>query len=728
MRYRSSPFAIFAAMALILVASVTCIYVMGMVPLHRTAELVQRQVVLDHIERVLTTLIDAETGQRGFLLTGDDAYLQPYHDAVARIHGEIDLLRGLAKEGELRQADLDQLIELTNHKLTELDHTIDLRRTQGADAALAVVRSDEGRVTMTALRTHLSVMADQQLAALRTARATADRFTYYRNLVFGFVTLLNLAFLAWAYGRIQSEMRAQDETAHELRRQKDLTTVTLSSIGDAVIVTDNTVRVTFMNAVAETLTGWKFAEADGQPLTTIFRIINETSRQTVENPVEKVLRLGSIVGLANHTLLIRRDGSEVPIDDSGAPIRDEQGNVHGVVLVFRDFSDYKESERRLTTAKAEAEAASRAKDQFLAALSHELRTPLTPVLATLTNWEGSGRFNAEDQNDITMLRRNVELEARLIDDLLDLTRIAKGKIQLNTEVVDLHDLLRSVKGICQSEINAKHIAAELQLSATRHYVNADSARLQQVFWNILRNAAKFTAEGGHVEICTSDCADGQVCVTIIDNGIGMSQETMDRLFRPFEQGQDEITKRYGGLGLGMSISKALVDVQGGTIAAQSDGAGRGARFIVTLPSVDPPKVSSSSAPERRRSDSGQSLRILLVEDHADTARAMSRLLKSLGHQVETATTVAGALDLAVKNNFRLIISDIGLPDGTGIDFIRQVRRHSNVPAIALTGFGMEDDIARSREAGFTVHLTKPVNFQKLEMIVQQVANDHAEPG
>jgi PAS domain S-box-containing protein len=725
MRYRNSPFAVFAAMAVVLIVSVSAIYVMGVLTLQRTRHVVQHQVVIDHLQSALTTLVDAETGQRGYLLTGDDQYLQPYHDAVERIHGEIDLLRGLAGGGELDQSDINKLVDLSNHKLRELDHTIDVRRSDGLDAALAIVRSGEGRVTMEAIRAHIRSLADQQRAELREAHRTADRFTYYRTGSFCFMTLLNLAFLAWAYGRIQAEMRGQDQTEHELRRQKDLTTVTLASIGDAVIVTDNTARVTFMNPVAEALTGWKLAEAERQPLTTIFRIINEQSRQTVENPVEKVLRLGSIVGLANHTLLIRRDGSEVPIDDGGAPIRDEHGQVHGVVLVFRDFTEYKEAEHKLIAAKRDAEAASRAKDQFLAALSHELRTPLTPVLATLTNWEGSARFNAEDQNDLTMLRRNIELEARLIDDLLDLTRIAKGKIQLNNEVVDMHDLLRSVQGICQSEINAKHLYAEMHLEASRHHVNADSARMQQVFWNILRNAAKFSDEGGRVDIRTSDDPDGRVRVTILDEGIGMTQETMDRLFQPFEQGQDDIVKRYGGLGLGMAISKALVDVQGGTIDAQSEGEGKGARFSVTMPTVTAPTSARPAAPDQRQSCDGKEIRILLVEDHVDTARAMSRLLRSLGHQVETAATIRSALEMADGDHFQLIISDIGLPDGTGIDFIRQVRQRSSVPAIALTGFGREDDIARSREAGFTVHLTKPVNFQKLELIVQQVASDQS---
>jgi PAS domain S-box-containing protein len=712
---------LFAAMALVLIASVAAVYIMGMLTLHRTQELVRRQGVLDHLEQMLSTLKDAETGQRGYLLTGNDAYLAPYHDAISHIHNELNLLTKRAAAGELDADEVQRLSDLTKAKFDELETTLSTRRKEGFDAAMKIVEAGRGRQLMEEIRTLSGYMQDRERAGVLEARRVADRYTYFRTTTFVFITLLNLAFLAWAFGRITAEMDAQRQATLEARRQKDLVSVTLASIGDAVIVTDNKANVTFMNQVAVALTGWQSAEAEGKPLAQVFRIVNEYTRQPVENPVEKVLRLGAIVGLANHTVLIRRDGTETPIDDSGAPIRAEDGTVHGVVLIFRDFTSYKEGERKLQQAKVDAESASRAKDQFLAALSHELRTPLTPVLATLTNWEATDAVPESLHDQVVMLRRNVELEARLIDDLLDLTRIAKGRIQLNTETVDIHDLLWSVQGICRSDMNAKRIEAEVHLEATQHFVHADSARMQQVFWNILRNAAKFTAEHGKIEIRTSDDPNGRVRVTIIDNGIGMSPETLARVFHPFDQGDDDIiSKRYGGLGLGLAITKALLDVQGGTIDAQSEGVGKGARFSVTLPTIPAPQPSQTdpaSAPRLRMTP----LRILLVEDHIDTARAMSRLLRGLGHEVHTAGTMSSAMQSIEADHFNLLISDIGLPDGTGLELIRLVRQRSDVPAIALTGFGMEDDIAKCQEAGFNLHLTKPVNFQKLELVVHQFA-------
>jgi PAS domain S-box-containing protein len=240
----------------------------------------------------------------------------------------------------------------------------------------------------------------------------------------------------------------------ELTREKELLATTLASIGDGVIVTDPHGQVTFLNSEAEHLTGWTNAEAKGRNLRDIFVIVNEETRQAVENPVDKVLRLGSVVGLANHTVLIAKDGREIPIDDSGAPIRTTEGVLFGVVLVFRDFTEHKKATMALEQAKLEAEKANHAKDQFLAMLSHELRTPLTPVLMAATSLESDSRIDPEVREELAVMRRNIELEARLIDDLLDLTRIEHGKFDLRAEPVDIHAAIEHALGISASDLNA----------------------------------------------------------------------------------------------------------------------------------------------------------------------------------------------------------------------------------------------------------------------------------
>jgi PAS domain S-box-containing protein len=701
------------------VASLVAVFLMGRAAIDANADLVRYHVVIGGLQETLSTLKDAETGQRGYLLTGKEQYLQPHDQAAARIGQELENLAAEARAGELSASDVSTLAQLANAKLAELQQTILLRRTQGLPPALAIVQTDFGKNTMDSIRLVITRLTSQQELALAKANRRAATLVYWRNFIAIFSTLLTLAVLLWAYRRISAASAGQERARLQVLRQKELLDVTFASIGDAVIVTDIEGKITFLNEVAAKLTGWPFAEVQNQPCAKVFNIINESTRESVESPVDKVLRLGTIIGLANHTLLIRRDGSEVPIDDSGAPIKEADGTVRGVVLIFRDFSEHKAAENRLIEANNALEAANHAKDQFLAALSHELRTPLTPVLAILTSWEASDELPAPFVADVQMLRRNVELEARLIDDLLDLNRIVKGKLSLNLELVDAHELVESVVRMLCSEINGEQLNVSLALNATRHYVKGDSARLQQVFGNILNNATKFTGRDGHISITSTDDSHGRMMLAFKDDGIGMAPEVLDRLFQPFEQGS-EVTSRYGGLGLGMAISKALVEIHAGIISAASPGPGLGAEFTVTLPSIHAStmKLPVLTGGHAVRRDT-QGISILLVEDHEDSAEVMSRLLRDKGYNVETSATVAEALKLTTEHEFSLVLSYIGLPDGTGIDLIRQLRQHSSIPAIALTGFGMDQDINRYREAGFDAHLTKPVNFQKLEMIINQ---------
>lgn len=723
MKQSSSLATVFGAMALVMIASGAATYFMGMLAIHSDEEVAHRRVVIDSLKDTLSTVKDAETGQRGYLLSGNDAYLKPYASAVKRINAELAVLSAEADAGAVRRDEVDAVSTLTRQKLAELQSTIDLHQKQRHDEAVEIVRLNIGNAAMESIRARMDSMVGEQERLLAYERRSADRLTVDRTALFAIVALANLGFLFWAFGRVRREMTGREAAATEVSRQKELLAVTLASIGDAVIVADTSGRITFLNDVAADLTGWPSGEALGQVCSTVFNIINEATRQPVESPVDKVLRLGTIVGLANHTLLIRKDGSMVPIDDSGAPIRETGGAIHGVVLVFRDFSEHKENERTLLAAKTELENASRAKDQFLANLSHELRTPLTPVLATLTTWEASDELPEAFRDDVQMLRRNIALEARLIDDLLDLTRIVRGKLTLEPEVVDTHELLQSVAGMYRSEIQARQIALNLNLNARSNFLKADPGRLQQVFWNILKNAAKFTAPGGRIEIRTIDEPGGQLRITFSDTGIGMTPSLLQRLFQPFEQGSDEIVRRSGGLGLGMAISKAFVEIQGGRISASSEGPGKGSTFTLDFPSVPTPVRAAPTAHDDGPAGRATTrlLNILLVEDHADTARVMGRLLRRLGHTVQISDSVAGALSLARDGAYDILLSDIGLPDGTGLELIRQLKAMKDIPAIALTGFGMDDDIAKCREAGFTAHLTKPVNFQRLEMVIQQLA-------
>jgi signal transduction histidine kinase len=372
------------------------------------------------------------------------------------------------------------------------------------------------------------------------------------------------------------------------------------------------------------------------------------------------------------------------------------------------------------SARQVAEEANRAKDCFLAMLSHELRTPLTPVLAGTRGLESMPGLPEAAQASVRMIRRNIELEARLIDDLLDLTRVANGKLRLSLETVDVHEVIDSVLGLFGSEIAVKQQEVHVEKMSENHHVMADRARLQQMLWNLVRNASKFTPEGGHIYVRTRD-ARMQIEISIEDTGIGIAPDQIGKLFNAFEQGSQRMTQQFGGLGLGLAITKALTDAHGGTVSAQSPGPHCGATFTILLPTVTAPATEPVAVPAVG-AGADERLSILLVEDHVDTAEVMAQLMRGLGHDVTIASCVSDALAATHARPFDLIVSDIGLPDGTGIDFIGAFRQRSQVPAVALTGFGTEEDVRRCLAAGFNSHLTKPINFVQLETLIRHAAD------
>jgi signal transduction histidine kinase/ActR/RegA family two-component response regulator len=430
------------------------------------------------------------------------------------------------------------------------------------------------------------------------------------------------------------------------------------------------------------------------------------------------------VGDYRHELRIRRhDGEYRWFDVRVVAMRDAEGNVSKWFGSCTDIHSQREAneerERLLASeqaARQTAEEANRAKDRFLAMLSHELRTPLTPVLAGASVLEMIPDLPDQARASVRMIRRNVELEARLIDDLLDLTRVANGKLRLSLETVDVHEVIDSVLELFRSEIQVKQQDVHVHKDAQHHYVLADRARLQQMLWNLIRNAAKFTPDGGHIYVRTRD-ERMHVQISVEDTGIGIEPDQIGKLFNAFEQGNQNMTRQFGGLGLGLAITKALTDVHGGTVTAQSPGAHCGATFTITLPTAAAPEVTSPVVVPDEVHSAGL-LNILLIEDHLDTAEVMEQLIRSLGHEVTTVGRVDDALAATQSQTFDLIVSDVGLPDGTGLDFIKAFREHSDAPAVALTGFGTDEDVRRCLSAGFTSHLTKPVNFGQLETMIE----------
>ena len=343
-RLHSALLNLFLLAAVLLIASFGLMYAVGQHALASHRRIETQRTVLQHLARSLSTLEEAEAGQRGFLLTGDPEYIAPYRRALDQVRPEQAALQRLAEEGSLPATNVTQLLNEFDQRLAELEQSLQARQKAGLDAALAIVRTGQGEATMTRIRAEVRQLRAAEDLKLRQELEVSNRSVIYRTGTYLSMALSYLGFLFWAYRRITQEIQAREAAVLESSRKNQLLATTLTSIGDGVIATDAQGKITFLNAEAERLTGWASAEAAGRSLPSVFRIINEETHRECENPVEKVLRLGTVVGLANHTLLVRKDGTEVPIDDSAAPIRQPDGQLFGVVLVFRDCSAQRKAE------------------------------------------------------------------------------------------------------------------------------------------------------------------------------------------------------------------------------------------------------------------------------------------------------------------------------------------------------------------------------------------------
>lgn len=386
----------------------------------------------------------------------------------------------------------------------------------------------------------------------------------------------------------------------------------------------------------------------------------------------------------------------------------------------REVAERHRTEMELSLAAEQAKEASRAKDDFLAALSHELRTPLSPALMTAADLESDPSLPECVREKLTVIRRNIQLEARLIDDLLDLTRISRGKLLLEPELIDIHGVLKHAQETLASEIRDKRIDIRVELDATETSVHADPARLLQVLWNLLKNAIKFTPPDGSITISTFNSNPRRLAVRVKDSGIGIPEPELENIFLAFHQGALKGRHQFGGLGLGLSISKAIVEAHGGSLVAESAGPGQGAVFTMVIDTAPAPESERALAP--RENIRLLPLRLLLVEDHPETLDAMSRLLERDGHLVFRATNVQEALSQASANKCDIVISDIGLPDGDGYAVMSQIREKFGLPGIALSGYGMEADVLKSKSAGFLAHLVKPIDLTQLRSVIASVVN------
>ena len=524
--------------------------------------------------------------------------------------------------------------------------------------------------------------------------------------------VIAIAIFAWFGGRFY---RRQTEAARRIEREVIFNEKILANMPVGIAFVDPTSRKFLQANEAFTQMAQRFGGLSSRR--DVIGSTYDEIKIAPEDAIERVLTFGT------------------PFQLIEQPFPDEGGMTHfvNVTLLRLQAADqtiqgvlyFVEDKTRDVTLRHELINANTAKDQFLALLSHELRNPLSPVIAMVGELENSTGSSAKLRHALEVIRRNVELEARLIDDLLDVTRIAKGKLQLTLEVVDVHEILQRAYEICREDMARKSIEAKFEFDAEEVYIEGDPARLQQVFWNLIKNSVKFTPANGCITIATSNSGADEIEIRVTDTGIGIEEDKIGKIFNAFEQGQTSITRKFGGLGLGLAISKAMVDAHRGKIRVESPGKDKGATFIVQLKTVPAPVAAANGAdgapvvsaearvPSRKH-------RLLLVDDHVDTCTGMKMMLERRGYEISVAHSADQAVQKAGQENFDLLISDIGLPDRTGYELMSELRQSKGLPGIALSGFGTEADVNKARDAGFSEHLTKPINFERLEEAIRRL--------
>jgi PAS domain S-box-containing protein len=793
--------------------------------------------VLAQVAETSLTLKEIEVVTRKYFSMHDEEYLEQYRTALSQMRIEMDGLKQLTRDNESQR----ERIALFATEFNELTKSFDAAISSPA-GNLDVGDFAPFAERIAVLRSLAGAMAGEESDLLhdRAVEASRDyRVAMGANVL---AMLLTVGVIVFAWRSLATELEARRAAEQVAYAERERLLTTLTSIGDAVVVTDNAGRVTLMNNVAKDLTRWD-ADALGRPLDEVFRIVNETTRAIVESPVKKVLREGTIVGLANHTILIARDGSERPIDDSGAPVRDNDGRIVGVVLVFRDVADRRHVEDTLRASEARfrvmAETvpgilyttssdgsidfinrwffsytglnpdqtlesfidlvvfpddrqraqtvlntmqhtgtpqelklrcraadgsyrwflhrsamfghgsgrgtrwlgvctdiddlvnaeqslrdADRRKDQFLAMLAHELRNPLAPISNALELLQLVGNDSHQVAELRDMMERQVQHMIRLIDDLLDLSRVTRGKIALRKQRVDLTTLVNGAVESIEPFIERCGHKLTVTTASEPIVVEADVARLVQVFGNILHNAAKYTGQGGQIDV-RIERAGEQATVSIRDNGPGIPPSMLNKIFDMFTQVDQTLDRAHGGLGIGLTLVKTLVDLHGGSVVARSEGPGQGSEFVVSLPAL-PSDARPNAGDGQGASRQGLRLpprRILVVDDVPASAKTLAMMLQSIGQDVDIRFDGASALEAVESRRPEIVFLDIAMPGMDGYEVARRIRRTpgtQQLTLIALTGYGQEQDRQQALAAGFNDHVVKPTSLEALEHMLAAV--------
>lgn len=531
--------------------------------------------------------------------------------------------------------------------------------------------------------------------------------------------------------RESQERQERLRVEEALRQTDDLLRAIVDASPVGIITLNPEKKVIAWNIASERIYGWQSQEVINQALP----VIPPEEQKQFERLFQQALQNHTLTNYEFQHLGKNKDLIEISV--SLAPLHNAQGNVCGVVMTAIDITTRKriEAERfnllkREQTARAEAEAANRVKDEFLAVLSHELRTPLNSILGWITLIQRGKLNKVTFDQALEVIERNASLQTQLIEDLLDISRISRGKLSLSIDSVNLIELMQTTAETLRPASDAKSITMELFLDSSIGIIMGDANRLQQIFWNLFSNAIKFTPPNGSVTVRLKKTEDSYAQIQVIDSGIGIEPNFLPYVFEYFRQADASTTRSQGGLGLGLAISRHLVELHGGTIDVKSQGKGKGTTFTVMLPiqvmkcDVDQPD---------QLIDNGLSLqdvKIMVVEDQADARELIRLILEQQGAQVIEASSSKQALEIIKESIPDVLISDIGMPDEDGYSFLKKVRslpqdKGGNVPALALTAYTKEEDRQQAIAAGFQMHLGKPLDITELVQAVFQLSTKTA---
>jgi two-component system CheB/CheR fusion protein len=656
------------------------------------------------LARIQQSLSDLGGGVSGYEITHDDSLFESARTAAALVPLELNDLQALLSNDAAQGPLFAQLVDLARQRTAQTDAQRSRALNRDVAGVQAEISSGEAKRLMDASRAVIAQMQAEERHLLdfhtqETQTAyNAVRVAIWASTALGILLLISITIVTL-------------RDAERLRLAQDELATTLRSVGDAVISTDAAGVVRFMNVIAEQLTGWTSAAARGQPLDEIFDVVDEQTGAVVESPVSRVFRENKIVALAKHSVLRARDGTERPIEDSGAPIIGPGGKITGAVLVFRDAT----AERAARRALLEAD---NRKDVFLATLSHELRNPLAPIRTATRLLETPNLSPADLERSRSIIARQVRHMACLLDDLLDISRITRGVLTLKIESTDLKNLMEAAIETAQPSIAAKNHTFEVQWPTERIALRADPLRLTQVIANLLTNAAKYTDPGGRITLGARADVSG-IEIFVRDDGIGIAAEMQPRVFDMFSQIDTAHEHSDGGIGIGLALVKGFVELHGGTVEVRSAGLNRGSEFRVHLPSTlrtqipAVPEIDAAPTPSAAR-------RVLIADDNRDGAEIMAMLLASSGYEVQLAHTGPDALDVAAQQRPEVAILDIGMPGLSGYEVARRIRSQpwgAAMTLIAVTGWGQEDDKRKAKDSGFDHHLTKPIDPGALERLM-----------